>query len=200
MANQRIEGAVVTFVDVTEPEPGGDRQRILIAELLHRTRNLLTVVQAMAVQTLGRGAPLKSFTTRLASIGRVQSLISESRHEEVDLGELIRIELEAHAAEHGEQVTVGGPPVRLNLERVQALALALHELATNAVKYGALKDGTGRLAVALAAGEGRAGQHDAGAGSGEKCGVAMPADVSRHGYGRQLIEKSLAIRCRPRRR
>ena len=70
--DRRIQGVVVTFVDVTSLTQAEDRSSILIAELHHRTRNLLTVVQAIASLTLGKGGTLAGFTDRLAALGRAQ--------------------------------------------------------------------------------------------------------------------------------
>jgi two-component system CheB/CheR fusion protein len=145
--DRRTRGVVVSFVDVTGLTLAEDRQKVLIGELHHRTRNLLTVVQAIASLTLGKGGTMKSFTDRLAALGRAQELLGQQGgRDELDIGEVVRVELLAHPAAEG-RVTVSGPAVPLGLERVQALALALHELATNAVKYGALGQEGGRLEI-----------------------------------------------------
>ncbi|MGG5821895.1 CheR family methyltransferase [Falsiroseomonas sp. HW251] len=142
--DRRIDGVVATFVDVTGLTEAEVYQRTLVAELQHRTRNLLNVVQAIVMQTLGREGTPKELTERLAALGRVQSLVSETGGGPVDLAAVIRLELRAHAAAVGDgRVTLAGPPVALGAERLQVLALALHELTTNAVKHGALKTGGG---------------------------------------------------------
>ncbi|WP_372620410.1 chemotaxis protein CheB [Falsiroseomonas sp.] len=190
--NQKTKGVVVTFVDITNLSEAEDRQRVLVAELHHRTRNLLTVVQAIAALTLGKGGSLKSFNERLAALGRAQELVSRDGRDELDLGEVVRLELAAHAAPDAERVALSGPPVPLGLGHVQALALALHELATNAMKYGALKQEGGHLDVRWRL------ERDA---AGEPCvvldwretGVEMPKEPPGHGYGRQLIERALAM-------
>ena len=193
-ADNLAAGVVVTFVDVTSLTQAEARLRVLVAELQHRTRNLLGVVQAIARQTLGRGGTLDSFKDRLAALGRVQGLISQAVDERVELGQLVRLELEAHGAlgdaQSEARVTLAGPYVALDLGRVQSVALVLHELSTNAVKYGALRDNTGSLSVAWHVTT-RDGQPllllD-----WEEHGVAIPAGTAmKDGFGMQLIRRSL---------
>ncbi len=74
----------------------------------------------------------------------MQSLVNQTKGDDVDLAEVIRLELRAYAAGQDGRVTIAGPSVALSFDRVQVLALALHELTTNAVKYGALKEETGQ--------------------------------------------------------
>jgi two-component system, chemotaxis family, CheB/CheR fusion protein len=125
----------------------------------------------------------------------VQNLISESTDDEIDLGEVVHLELGAQGGPLDDNVSVNGPPVALRVEQVQVLALVLQELATNATKYGALKEGNGRLDVAWIV------EPDAQGDpllrlTWRESGVAMPADTSRQGYGRRLIERSLAFTLR----
>ncbi|WP_205880240.1 CheR family methyltransferase [Lichenicoccus roseus] len=192
---QVIEGVVVTFIDVTSLTQAEAQQRVLVAELQHRTRNLLAIVQAIAHRTLGRGGSLESFTARLSALGRVQGLISHATDEQVDLAELVRLELQAHGAAEGRNVAIDGPPVALTVERVQTFALALHELATNAVKHGALRagapDSVGRLDIAWTV--------ETIDGSRRllldwrESGVSIETGETPRGYGRELIERALTF-------
>ena len=194
------EGVVVTFIDVTSLTQAEARQRVLVAELQHRTRNLLAMVQAIAHQTLGKGGSLESFTARLSALGRVQGLISHATDEQVDLGELVRLELQAHGAAEGRNVSIAGPPVALTVERVQTFALALHELATNAVKHGALRAGSpdhaGRLEITWSV------LPDDGNRllvlDWRESGVALATGEVRRGYGRELIERALNFTLKAR--
>ena len=189
--DQKIAGVVVTFLDITSLARAEARQRMLIAELQHRTRNLLTVVQSIASQTFPHSDVLQSFSTRLAALGRVQSLISDATSDEIELAEIIRIELEAHGSQQGAQVTVSGPPVALNVDNVQTFALALHELATNAVKYGALGNREGRLDISWTVTT--IDSTPFLTLNWRERGVsAMPKDTPRRGYGRKLIEQALS--------
>jgi two-component system CheB/CheR fusion protein len=197
--DRRVDGVVASFVDVTGLTQAEGHQRILIAELQHRTRNLLNVVQAIVMQTLGKEGTPKTLTERLGALGRVQSLVSQSKGEEVDLAEVVRLELRAYAGVEDGRVTVAGPPVSLGYDRIQILALALHELTTNAVKHGALNGDGGRLEIRWAV--------ESGAGGApllvldwRESGVAMPREVSRRGYGRELIERALAYTARAKTR
>jgi two-component system, chemotaxis family, CheB/CheR fusion protein len=197
--SRSVDGVVVTFVDVTSLTEAEGRQRVLIAELQHRTRNLLNVVQAIVMQTLGKAGTPKTLTERLNALGRVQSLVSQSNGEPIDLAEIIRLELRAYAAGQDGRVIAVGPSVALSFDRVQILALALHELATNAVKYGALKGEAGRLEIRWAVEDG-AGDTPMLVLNWRESGVTMPQDVSRRGYGRELIERALAYTARAKAR
>jgi two-component system CheB/CheR fusion protein len=195
--DQRVAGVVVSFVDVTNLTRAEAHQRVLLAEVQHRTRNLLAVVQSIATQTVGRGGPVGDFSSRLAALGRVQSLISQASNDEIDLGDIVRLELDAHGGGLDDNVSIAGPPVPLSFECVQTLALALHELATNAVKYGALNEGSGKLAIAWAVERNEANEPLLRL-TWQESGVAMPADTSRSGYGRKLIERALTFTLRAR--
>jgi two-component system CheB/CheR fusion protein len=197
--DRRVDGVVASFVDVTGLTEAERHQRVLIEELQHRTRNLLNVVQAIVLQTLGKEGTPKTLTERLAALGRVQSLVSRSKGEEVDLAEVVRLELRAYGGVEDGRIAVSGPSVFLGFERVQILALALHELTTNAVKHGALKGDRGRLEIRWAV--------ESGAGGGPvlvldwcESGVATPPDASRRGYGRELIERALSYTTRAKTR
>jgi len=187
----RIEGVVVTFVNVTSLDHSEARQRVLIAELQHRTRNLLAVVQSIAQQTLGSGGSLESFSTRLDALGRAQSLAGGEMDDQVDLGDIVRLQIEAIGGTDGK-VTISGPRVALGFEQVQTFGLALHELATNAVKHGALRDGPGHLVVSWQV---QRGGRDAPALTldwRESDVVGLP-EPAKSGFGRELIEKALAF-------
>ena len=200
-------GAVVTFVDVTSLTRAEARLRVLIAEMQHRTRNLLGVVQAIARQTVGKGGSLEDFKERLSALGRVQGLISLALDETVELRDLLRMELQAHGAQEDGHIKLQGPPVELKLESVQAIALVLHELATNAVKYGALRQATpgaarGKLAVSWSLTNGGAPNGAAPSHlllNWQETGVPIaPEAADRRGFGRKLIQESLAASLRAR--
>jgi len=169
-------------------------QRVLVAELQHRTRNLLAVVRAIAAQTFEgcqSDVALNAFLERLSALGRVQGLISRAEGERVKLADIVWAELEAYAQSSRSRLEVHGPNVRLAHQQVQTLALALHELVTNAVKYGALQSPAGRLSITWETWLGAKGQHRL-ALLWRESGVAMPPQAARHrGQGRELIENSL---------
>ena len=202
-ADGRIVEWLGTSNDIDALRQAQERQEVMVAELQHRTRNIIAIVQSLAEKTLDGAASLKAFerrfNDRLAALARVQGLLSHATAgQRVTFGDLLDSELAALGAAHGNGVAASlvldGPrDVPLRSGAVQSLALALHELATNAVKYGALKGRGGRLAVAW---------HVERAEDGilwlnvdwRESGVALPPVAARTrtgGYGRQLIERAL---------
>jgi two-component system CheB/CheR fusion protein len=155
----KIDGVVVTFVDIGERRRAADalresesRMRVLVGELQHRTRNLIGVVMAMADRTGSAGQTLEEFKAslgdRLMALARVQGLLSRAAPGEgVTFDSLLDSEISAHS-ENGGTVALDGPlGIVLNSVSVQALAMALHELTTNALKYGALGRKNARLDI-----------------------------------------------------
>ena len=195
----RVTEWLGTSTDVQVLKELQKRQEVLVLELQHRTRNLITVVRSISRQTMASATSMKAFRdtfdNRLEALSRVQGLLSRAEQEPITLGALIRLELEALGATEGEQVVLDGPPVQLRPSLVQTLALALHELATNARKYGALSEGGGRLAVRWLLWKGDGGRwvhiewrEEDLAPAGE---AAQPSSGEQGGYGRRLIERAL---------
>ena len=141
--------------DVTGRREAQDRQRVLMSELQHRTRNLMGVVNSIGEQTLRTSEDLADFAPmfreRISALARAQGLLSRLKeNDRVTFGELIEGELSALGGYDGqaEQITLEGPRgVALRSSTVQILALAIHELCTNALKYGALHQPDGHLSV-----------------------------------------------------
>ena len=191
--------------DALERARAEDHLRIVVAELQHRTRNLLAVVRSIANQTLAASDSLDvfraKFEDRLAALSRVQGLLSRSEQDPITIEMIVRMELAALGAEETlSRIRLSGPDVPLQNSMVQTLSLALHELATNARKYGALSNESGRLTVewrvvtfehgekrlTLDWVETRAAPQSPAAATLQKA-----ADSSRRGYGRELIERVL---------
>ncbi|WP_342065681.1 CheR family methyltransferase [Achromobacter kerstersii] len=192
-SDSQVDGVVVTFIDITLITRAERRHRVLISELQHRTRNLLALVQSVARRTLGEGEPFQRFDTRLAALGRVQGLLSESNGEKIEFGGVLRRELDALGNER--QITTSGPAVHISPERIQTLALAVHELATNAIKYGALRYESGKLDVKWRTEHGDKDK-DHLILVWTESGLPEPPDATRRGYGRELIEQALAFTLR----
>jgi PAS domain S-box-containing protein len=185
---------VGTSADVHEMRGLQDRQQVLLSELQHRTRNLLALVQAIARQTLKVSTCLtdfaQQFESRLAALSRVQGILARTDHGPVDLKQIVQAELEAHDGA-GVAPEISGPSVSLSPNAAQALALALHELATNAVKYGALRQPAGKLTIKWSMGHDQDGPRVIL--EWRESGVAMPEPAARRrkGYGTKLIERAL---------
>jgi two-component system CheB/CheR fusion protein len=189
--NNRTEGVVIAFVDVSTITRAEERQDVLIAELQHRTRNLLAVVQSVAQRTIGKGGTLEELSARLAALGRVQGLVSKGTNA-IDLGDLIRFELDAVGGRESHKVRLLGTPVQLRFEHLQTLGLVLHELTTNALKYGALKHPSGSLAVSW---DVRQSVDDPPTLVLDwmETGVPLSGAPERRGFGRELIERALGF-------
>jgi two-component system CheB/CheR fusion protein len=149
--DDKIDGVVITFVDVSEQRDVEERQQLLLGELTHRVKNTLTVVQAIAHQTLRNTKSNKEFVERfdgrLAALAAGHGLLVESNWKGADLGALIRQQLKPYVAENSKRVQVAGPRVTLTADLATPFGLVLHELAANAAKYGALAKRTGTVAL-----------------------------------------------------
>jgi PAS domain S-box-containing protein len=133
--------------EVTARKAAAERERLLVRELHHRARNVLMVVSSL-VHLTAKGDPARFVPVlqdRLKSLARAHELISRDRWERAELGALIRLELASHV--EGDHVHVDGPAVPLSIDVAQAVAMTVHELVTNAAKYGALSRAAGRLCV-----------------------------------------------------
>jgi len=146
-----VVGLTCASVDVTERKEGEAHLRLLLRELTHRSKNLLAVIQAMARQTAHHVGSIESFLVQFAA--RLQALASshdllvrESWHG-ASLGELIRSQLGGYLDGPADRVSIDGPSIALKPEAAQNLGLALHELAVNAAKFGALSVPAGRVSI-----------------------------------------------------
>ena len=178
--------------DVTEEKAAASRQEVLINELQHRARNLLGVITAVADRTVKQGGSVEAFEERLQALSRAQGLLSTGGSATVAVGALVRAELAAHVDELSEHIAVSGPDVLLSARQVQNFALAVHELTTNAVKYGALKIGVGQLSVKWEIISDRRGRRRLALDWIESGVDVRPAEVTRRGYGTELIQEALA--------
>ena len=186
-----------TSTDIHDIRELQERQQVLVAELQHRTRNLMAVVRSLSDKTARASADLPDFRTRfrdrLEALSRVQGLLSRlNDHDRVTFDELVMAELEALDGTADRVSLIGPKGVRLRSSTVQTLAMALHELATNAVKYGALGQPQARLKIAWALQpEGKVGAPWLHVDWRES-NVAMPAGLHPGGgQGRDLIERAL---------
>ena len=137
--------------DIDARRRAGRRQRQLLSELQHRVKNILAVVRSVVVRTVESSKSVDELSAhlsgRISAIARVQSVIARNAGDAVMLSELIDEELAAHGGHIESQTEVAGPPVLLPDKVAESLGLALHELTTNALKYGALSARSGRLRI-----------------------------------------------------
>ena len=188
--------------DITESKDFQERQRVLVAELQHRTRNLLGVVRSLAEKTAEGAESTQSFLakyhTRLDALSRVNGMLSRLESgQRVTFLELVHAELAAQGGDPdtlGDRVVLDGPAdVELRSATLQTFALAIHELTTNATKYGALV-GNGRLAVSWRRQTDANGVeflHLEWIETGVEMSLERKSPMSAGGFGRELIEKAL---------
>jgi two-component system CheB/CheR fusion protein len=144
--DNQIDGVLLTFVDVTNLVEAEEHQKVLTAELSHRVKNTLAVVSSIAERTLSDGDTKENLLGRLHALGHTHDVLSESGWTEAGLQELISAELSPHGFGDGA-LQISGPPVMLKPQAALFIALAVHELSTNAAKYGALSVAGGRVRV-----------------------------------------------------
>lgn len=183
----RIVGASKIARDITARKEAERVQGVLIAELNHRVKNVLATVIAIARQTFGPAADLElakaSFDARLQNLARAHDLLTRGSWENASLARVIQEALSPYQNDHFE---IHGPDVNIPPKAVIALALVLHELATNAAKYGALSVQSGRVNVSWSVDE----AHDARFRlSWREIGGPTVASPSRRGFGSRLIER-----------
>jgi PAS domain S-box-containing protein len=181
--------------DATEEKAAANRMENMVAELQHRTRNLMAVLQSIVTQTLAASDDLGSFKLRiderLTALSRVQRLLSRSEQEPITIGALVHLELDELGGDvRGGRVNVCGPEVRLRNSTVQLLALALHELAADARRQGALSMEQGWLQIGWQVEQIRGAPYlRLNWIEGHPICVAVPRD--RRGYSQELIERAL---------
>jgi PAS domain S-box-containing protein len=137
-------------VDITDRKRGEEHAQLIMRELSHRTKNLLAVIASLARRTLDGSRDLKSqaedFVERIHGLARSHDLLVRGDWRGVSLNDLVRSHLEPFGFDE-KQVIVEGPAIDIKPEAAQSIGLALHELATNTTKHGALKTASGKLSV-----------------------------------------------------
>jgi two-component system, chemotaxis family, CheB/CheR fusion protein len=190
----KVEGAVLTFVDATSLARAEEQQRLLVAELNHRVKNMLTVIVSIATQTL-KGADRaesfgKDFLDRLHAMGRSYELMSRDQWSAVPFAEVVREELDPYRTDRNNRIVTDGPAVSLTAKLALSLGMILHELATNAVKHGSLSAASGSLEVSWSV-ETRSGDHTSLVVDWiERGGPAVKSSPPR-GFGLNLIEREV---------
>ena len=187
-ANNGIIRLVTVSRDVTERRTAEERQSLLIREVDHRAKNALAV--ALSLVRLAPRDNAAAFAAgvegRIAAMARAHSLLAKGRWSGADLHTLAEGELAAHTG----RVTFSGPSARLSADAAQPIAMLLHELATNAAKYGALALPEGRLDISWDFGSPEGGLQLCWSERGGPCLTGAP---TRRGFGSRLLS-SLAER------
>ncbi|MDP3414392.1 PAS domain-containing protein [Falsiroseomonas sp.] len=175
--------------DITESRQVAERQALLAREVDHRAKNVLAVVQAALRLTRAADLPsyIRAIEGRVAALARTQTLLAENQWDGARLDALLRGEIAAFADDG--RVALEGPAVALRPALAQALAMAIHELATNAVKHGALSTLAGRVRVAWQVAGGPPGRlHLSWC---EVDGPPLPGPPARRGFGSRVLEATL---------
>jgi two-component sensor histidine kinase len=192
-ANEII-GLTCASVDVTERKEGDAHLRLLLRELTHRSKNLLAVIQAMARQTANHAGSIDTFLaqfgSRLQALAASHDLLVRESWYGASLGELIRSQLSSYLDGAVVQVTIEGPAIALKPEAAQNLGLALHELAINAAKFGALSVLAGRVSITWTRRE-SAADNALELDWREKLGPKVKTRRKK-GFGSMVIERNLA--------
>lgn len=178
-----------TTEDIHARHQAEEHQRLLINELNHRVKNTLATVQAIAYQTLKGDLPLtearRRFEARLLALSRAHTLLTEENWEGAPIWRVI-LDSVAHLSEEKGRFCLDGDPLWLAPRAALALALACHELSTNAVKYGALSSETGHVDVRWSQTDGRLRI------DWKERGGPLVRPPKERGFGSRLIERGLA--------
>lgn len=188
-----VIGLTCASVDVTERKEGEAHLRLLLRELTHRSKNLLAVIQAMARQTARHTGSVDGFLTqfgaRLQALAASHDLLVRESWYGASLSELVRSQLGSYL-DGSSQVSIEGPAIAIKPEAAQNLGLALHELAVNAGKFGALSVPGGRVSITWSRSENPEGssvEFDWREQLGPKVKIRR-----KKGFGSMVIERNLA--------
>jgi len=190
-----IVGVSGAAVDVTERKEGEAHLRLLLRELTHRSKNLLAVIQAMARQTARHAGPIDAFLgqfgARLQALAASHDLLVRESWYGAALQELVHSQLAAYIDRDRNQIAIEGPAVALKPEAAQNLGLALHELAANAARFGALSVPGGKVSIAwqrVPSDDGEALTLDWREALGPRVRTRR-----KKGFGSMVIERNLAL-------
>ncbi|RYE47746.1 MAG: PAS domain S-box protein, partial [Hyphomicrobiales bacterium] len=186
----RIVGASKNARDISVRKEAERIQAMLIAELNHRVKNVLATVTAIARQTFARATDIdlaaRTFEARLRSMARAHDLLTHGSWESASLNRIVREALSPYPA---DRIDIWGPDTAVTPKLVVALSLILHELSTNAAKYGALSTEAGRIRISWSVDETEAPMLVM---DWEESGGPRVASPTRKGFGSRLIESLLS--------
>lgn len=189
----RAELILLAIEDVTERRRADEHRKILIGELNHRVKNTLAVVQSIASQTLGHASTIEgarqAFGARLINLAQAHDVLTRESWTGADLTEIIHDTVKPHAG-GTNRFQIDGPPIQLAPGAALAVSMALHELSTNAAKYGALSSEEGHVGIVWqlqSQGEDRRLLL-----SWTEAGGPPVIAPTHKGFGSRLIERALA--------
>ncbi len=193
------EGRAIRFpgaaVDITDRRKAEEHRTLLANELNHRVKNTLATVQSIANQTLREGTSLEqarsALSARLVALSKAQDVLTGERWAGADLGDIVRAALDPYTTPGSTRFQTGGVPVRVSPRSALILAMAIHELCTNAGKYGALSAPQGRVRVSWQVESSGTTEKELQLRWAESGGPAV-TPPSRKGFGSRLIESALA--------
>ncbi len=176
------------YIDLTERERHESHINLLLREVNHRSKNMLSVVQAIARQTVADNPEdfMERFADRIQALAASQDLLIKSEWRGVDLQELARSQLGHFRDLVDKRIDLRGPAIHVSASAAQIIGMALHELATNAGKYGALSDDSGCVEVEWSVQPGEGGEETFVLGWREHGGPAVTAP-SRTGFGSTVL-------------
>ena len=181
-------------LDITERKRAQERQMLLVQELNHRVKNTLSVVQSLALHTRRGSRDLdgfqETFQARLMALSATHNILTRELWESASLQDILTAEMIPYGGLDSGRVNAAGEPIRLKPQQALAFGLALHELATNAAKYGALSVPHGRLDISWRAETDETGQRRLSVDWVEQGGPAVEPP-KRLGFGSRLIERSI---------
>ncbi|HEY5755296.1 MAG TPA: PAS domain S-box protein, partial [Steroidobacter sp.] len=195
-ANGKLIGAINMLVDITDRKQAESRQKVLIDELNHRVKNTLATVQSLAAQTARYATDLKDFVprfeARLLALARAHDLLTQRHWANAPLGSLANEILAPVSVAAPGRVTIDGPAIDLSPRAALSLTMALGELATNAVKYGALSADDGKLSVLWQIREEPQGDQTLVLEWQERDGPKVQPPT-RRGFGVRLMQRCIEI-------
>ena len=146
----KIVGASKIVHDISERKQAEERERLLVGEVNHRAKNLLTLVQVIARQTAASDSEtfLQNFEERILALSASHDLLVNSCWQDILLEDLVRSQLGHFKDTLGSRIKLSGPSLKISAPAAQAIGMAVHELATNAAKYGALSRDEGDITIA----------------------------------------------------
>ncbi len=192
-ADGRVEAIAGSTRDVTERKQHEEHLQLLINELNHRVKNTLSTVQSLVRQTLGTAEGVADgsakIESRLLALSRAHDVLTRENWHSADVRDIVAGAVAPYEEAPGRRIDVDGPSCRVSPKRALALAMALHELGSNALKYGALSNDAGRVAVAwdCAPVDGR----DMVRFFWRETGGPAVVPPTRRGFGARLLERGL---------